>query len=193
MRRYPARTYPQVPANSDRVPLEEMAAAEEKGAFSYQRPRPEGDDDEFVEAPQSQQKSEDKDLDWDSEPETETAPTEPKPSEPVKPEPTEQEEVVNEASEEGWGSDSDIEDYDETDPNIDQSHDQSCDITSVNTEHVPHDSTLYTPVEEAKAVTEPEQPQLGEDEMADLEKELELDLKNLDVNDAGESGETNQV
>ena len=30
---------------------------------------------------------------------------------------------------------------------------------------------------------EPEQPQLGEDEMADLEKELELDLKNLDVND----------
>ncbi|XP_060578773.1 coatomer subunit beta'-like isoform X2 [Ruditapes philippinarum] len=186
MRRYPARTYPQVPANSDRVPLEEMAAAEEKGAFSYQPPRPEGDDDEFVEAPQSQQKSEDKDLDWDSDPETETAPTEPKPSEPVKPEPTEQEEVVNEASEEGWGSDSDIEDYDETDPNIDQSHDQSCDITSVNTEHVPHDSTLYTPVEEAKAVTEPEQPQLGEDEMADLEKELELDLKNLDVNDAGD-------
>jgi hypothetical protein len=38
---------------------------------------------------------------------------------------------------------------------------------------------------QAKAVTEPEQPQLGEDEMADLEKELELDLKNLDVNDAG--------
>jgi hypothetical protein len=42
-----------------------MAAAEEKGAFSYQPPRPEGDDDEFVEAPQSQQKSEVKST-WES-------------------------------------------------------------------------------------------------------------------------------
>ena len=31
---------------------------------------------------------------------------------------------------------------------------------------------------------EPKQPQLGAKEMADLEKELELDLENLDVNDA---------
>ena len=30
----------------------------------------------------------------------------------------------------------------------------------------------------------PEQPQLGAKEMAELEKELELDLENLDVNDA---------
>lgn len=29
----------------------------------------------------------------------------------------------------------------------------------------------------------PEQPQLGAKEIADLEKELELDLENLDVND----------
>ena len=52
-----------------------------------------------------------------------------------------------EASEEGWGSESDIEDLDETDPNIDQSHDQSCDITSVNTEQVSHDN-IHTPQEE---------------------------------------------
>ena len=45
-------------ANSDRVPLEEMAAAEEKGAFSYQPQKPDADeDDDFVEAPQSQQTS----------------------------------------------------------------------------------------------------------------------------------------
>ena len=35
-----------------------MAAAEEKGAFSYQPQKPDGDeDDDFVEAPQSQQTS----------------------------------------------------------------------------------------------------------------------------------------
>ena len=45
-------------SNSDRSPLEEMAAAEQKGAFSYKPPRPEGGedgDDDFVEAPQMQQ------------------------------------------------------------------------------------------------------------------------------------------
>lgn len=33
----------------------------------------------------------------------------------------------------------------------------------------------------------PEEPKLGAKEMADLEKELELDLENLDVNDAAVS------
>ncbi|KAH3690347.1 hypothetical protein DPMN_190699 [Dreissena polymorpha] len=61
MRRYPARTYPQAPvcglANVERRPLEEMAAAEEKGAFSYQPPRTDDDDEEeeqFQEAAESQ-------------------------------------------------------------------------------------------------------------------------------------------
>ncbi|XP_052820724.1 coatomer subunit beta'-like isoform X4 [Mya arenaria] len=139
MRRYPAKSNPQVPPNSERKPLEEMAAAEEKGAFSYQPPRPEGEDedeDQFEEAAESQQpQKQDKDLDWDSDPEAETQKPEEKPSEPV-PEQTPQ---------------------------------------------------------EAKSA-EPEQPQLGAKEMEDLEKELELDLENLDVNvDAGDTEGTQDI
>lgn len=49
-------TLPHFQANSDRVPLEEMKAAEEKGAFSYIQPRKDGDKEEeqFEEAQESQ-------------------------------------------------------------------------------------------------------------------------------------------
>ncbi|WAR15327.1 COPB2-like protein [Mya arenaria] len=111
--------------NSERKPLEEMAAAEEKGAFSYQPPRPEGEDedeDQFEEAAESQQpQKQDKDLDWDSDPEAETQKPEEKPSEPV-PEQTPQEAVSIDTmaaapSEEndGWGSSEDDIDDDNDD------------------------------------------------------------------------------
>ncbi|XP_052229137.1 coatomer subunit beta'-like isoform X7 [Dreissena polymorpha] len=109
MRRYPARTYPQAPANVERHPLEEMAAAEEKGAFSYQPPRTDGDDEEeeqFQEATESQ-----------------PARTQAQSSQPAV-----------------------------------------------------------------------QQPKLGAKEMADLEKELELDLENLDVNTDGvDTGDTQDI
>ena len=41
-------------ANSDRTPVQEMKAAEERGVFAYRPPRTDGDnDDEFVEARES--------------------------------------------------------------------------------------------------------------------------------------------
>ena len=40
-------------ANSDRTPVQEMKAAEERGVFAYRPPRTDGDDEEFVEARES--------------------------------------------------------------------------------------------------------------------------------------------
>ncbi|XP_052225697.1 coatomer subunit beta'-like isoform X7 [Dreissena polymorpha] len=130
MRRYPARTYPQAPANVERRPLEEMAAAEEKGAFSYQPPRTDDDDEEeeqFQEAAESQPaRTQDPDIDWNSKPSEEDITSGQKSSEPV--------------------------------------------------------PELNIEAEAQSSQPAVQQPKLGAKEMADLEKELELDLENLDVN-----------
>ncbi|XP_052229135.1 coatomer subunit beta'-like isoform X5 [Dreissena polymorpha] len=142
MRRYPARTYPQAPANVERHPLEEMAAAEEKGAFSYQPPRTDGDDEEeeqFQEATESQPaRTQDPDIDWNSKPSEEDITSGQKSSEPV--------------------------------------------------------PELNIEAEAQSSQPAVQQPKLGAKEMADLEKELELDLENLDVNTDGvDTGDTQDI
>ncbi|KAH3783864.1 hypothetical protein DPMN_161814 [Dreissena polymorpha] len=230
MRRYPARTYPQAPANVERHPLEEMAAAEEKGAFSYQPPRTDGDDEEeeqFQEATESQPaRTQDPDIDWNSKPSEEDITSGQKSSEPV-PELNIEAEMTWKPScamSPDWDSDNDPEDEgqsktfegysksSETERHSSSFIEEGSFKSSANegfsksyenegiskssenegfSNVTPNDDMGWSDEEASLSEDEKEaqssqpavqQPKLGAKEMADLEKELELDLENLDVN-----------
>lgn len=144
MRRFPARMYPQVPANTDRNPVEEMKAAEERGAFAYRPPRTDDDDDEHFEEAR--------------EPSPRTQKTE-SPRGPQQPQRT-------------------------SPPKEPQQLQRTSPPKEPQQTQKPSPPKEPQEPERTLPPKEPQQPQLGAKEIADLEKELELDLENLDVNDA---------